>query len=266
MADSQRQKARSLVDADVLTLPKLVQKTTRTTSQVDQANMSRQGAASPQPRLTPHERPFAKGGSAKGKMKKAAAVAGMLSALTQAPMGGPAPAGMGAAPPAAAPMAGPMGAPGMKRGGRKMAMGGKATDDEGNEMRGMKRGGASHVPMKGAGNHKPAGGTGGNLVPRSKAGRVGYAKGGSAHGDEAEDKVLIRKEFKRMEASEKPGMKKGGKCMKCGGAAHGGSCKMKTGGRIGFAMGGVGKQRKNQADKAGKPTKQPRHSYEDSLI
>src|SRR5690242_7894059 len=106
-------------------------------------------------------RPFKKGGSTAGKMKKAAAVAGMLSALAQ-----------GA--PSAAPMAGPpMGAPGMRRGGRYAeggdveqdrrmvergvhqheshmhrgeketvlklkrgghAMGGRATDYEGNEM------------------------------------------------------------------------------------------------------------------------------------
>jgi hypothetical protein len=215
MADTQRAKAAKLVDADVLGLGAQTQRTRKTTNPVEQANMSRQGAASPQPGLTPTARVFAKGGSTAGKKKKAMQVAGMLSALTQAPMGGPAPAGMGAAPPAAGPMGGAMGAPG-----------------------GMKRGGKM------------------------------YAKGGKVHSDEAEDKVLIRREIKSAEKAEKePGMKRGGKCMKCGGKAHGGACKMATGGhmvprhmagRKGFAMGGPGKMRKGEMTPAGLPTKPKR--------
>lgn len=316
MADSQRSKAAALVDGDVLSLGKMTQRTTKTTNPVEQANMSRQGPANPQPRLTPTSRPFKKGGaaksSAKGKMQKAAAVAGMLSALTQ-PQGG-APAGgppMGAPP--AGPMAGPpMGAPpGMKHGGRykdggasgkiadedmspadtqKLVMGMPANlrgkhvpeDAQGNEMRGMKRGGAtkapmngmrmkkagggaSHVPMKGAANKKPDSGTGGNLVPRNKAGRAGYANGGNVkHGDEAQDKKLFGKMFKAAEAKEGPEkMKRGGKCMKCGGAMGAGHA---CGGRMMKAMGGVAKMRKGVADKAGKPIAQKKHSYEDSLI
>lgn len=268
MSDSQRAKARSLVDADVMTLGRETQRTRKTTNPVAQANMSKYGPANPQPRLTPTSIPFKKGGAAKGKAQKAAAVAGMLSALTQGPQQPPM-----AAPPAA-PMSAPMGAPpGMKRGGRyakggkvhgdeaedkvlfkrmfkqeesketkKMARGGRASDDEGNPMNGMRRGGrlhkakgggVSHVPERGEGNRKPDSGTGGNLVPRSK-------------------------------------MARGGVCAKCGGAMSAkhmcGGGAMKRGGRTGYAMGGVGKVRKSVSTPSGKPIPQKRHKYEDALI
>lgn len=215
MADTQRAKAAKLVDSDVLGLGASTQKTRKTPGPVAQNNMSRFGAASPQPRLTPKSIPFAKGGKAKSsgaKMKKAAQVAGMLSALAQGPgAGGP----MGAAG-AAVPSMPPMGAPpGMKRGGKA------------------------------------------------------YAKGGKVHGDEAADKKLFGKMFKAAEKKEGPEkMAMGGKCAKCG-MKHGGACKMKVGGhmaprnkqgRVGFAMGGVGKIRKGVADKAGKPIAQKRSS------
>lgn len=261
MADSQRSKAAALVDSDVMTLGRETQRTRKTTNPVTQANMSKYGPASPQPRLTPTSIPFKKGGSAKGA-KKAAAVAGMLSALTQGAQQPPM-----AAPPAA-PMGAPMGAPpGMKRGGRyakggkvhgdeaedkvlfkrmfkqeesketkKMARGGRASDDEGNPMNGMRRGGrlhkakgggVSHVPERGEGNRKPDSGTGGNLVPRNK-------------------------------------MARGGVCAKCGGAMS--AKHMCGGGRMKMALGGSGKIRKKVMTPQGKPIAQKRRSYEDSLI
>ena len=238
MADTQREKARKLVDSDVMTLGRETQRTRTSNNPVTQANMSAGKRV-----------PFAKGGAAKGKMKKAAQVAGMLQALTQPQAGAP-PGGMGGPPPGAAPMGAPMGAPpgppGMKRGGR-YAAGGHSDEAEDRVLfkKMFKQEESKEAKMKRGGHAKKK--------------HVGSAADAEERGESAAE------EAGENESSE--GMKRGGICKKCGGRAHGGACKMATGGhmvprhmagRKGFAMGGPGKQRKGVMTPAGLPTKPKR--------
>lgn len=65
----------------------------------------------------------------------------------------------------------------------------------------------------------------------SEAGSGGMKKGGAVHSDAAQDRKLIRSEFKRMEKSEPAGMKKGGLVKSGGGRGDGIASRGKTRGR-----------------------------------
>lgn len=110
---------------------------------------------------------------------------------------------------------------------------------------------------------------GGSKMAMKKGGHAKKKVGSAADAEE-------RGESAAEEAgeNESAGMRRGGKCMKCGGRAHGGACKMATGGhmaprnkqgRAGFAMGGPAKQRRGVMTPAGLPTKPKRGSYDDLI-
>lgn len=109
---------------------------------------------------------------------------------------------------------------------------------------------------------------GGSKMATKKGGHAKKKRMGDSDAEEAG-------ETPAQEAAEGEGMKRGGKmCAKCGGRAHGGACKMATGGhmaprnkvgRQAFAMGGPAKQRRGVMTPAGLPTKPKRGSYDDLI-